>query len=57
MAEGKNNSTIDEIDALRDALSDGAFGTESVADENDSVADEALVEDLFQCLDLRVLPR
>ena len=47
MAEGKNNSTIDEIDALRDALSDGAFGTESVADENDSVADEALVEDFI----------
>ena len=44
MAEEKTISTNDEIEALRDALSDGAFGTEGAADENDAVADETLVE-------------
>ena len=38
MAEEKNIST-NEIETLRDALSDGAFGTEGTADENDAVAD------------------
>lgn len=47
MAEEKTISTNDEIEALREALSDGAFGTEGVADENDAVADEALVEDFI----------
>lgn len=47
MAEEKTISTNDEIEALRDALSDGAFGIEGVADENDAVADEALVEDFI----------
>lgn len=46
MAEEKNIST-NEIETLRDALSDGAFGTEGAADENDAVADEALVEDFI----------
>lgn len=46
MAEEKNIST-NEIETLRDALSDGAFGTEGAVDENDAVADEALVEDFI----------
>lgn len=46
MAEEKNIST-NEIETLRDALSDGAFGTEGAADENDAVADESLVEDFI----------
>lgn len=47
MAEEMTKSTKDEIEALRDALSDGAFGTEGMADENDAVADESLVEDFI----------
>lgn len=47
MAEEKIISKKDEIDALRDALSDGAFGMEGEADENDAVADEALVKDFI----------
>ena len=44
--ENKVTST-EEIDALRDALSDGAFGVEGVSEENDAVADESLVEDFI----------
>ncbi len=44
MAEEKTIPTEDEIGALRDALTDGAFGTESVTDENDAAADDSLVE-------------
>ena len=47
MADENTISTKDEIEALRDALSDGAFGTEGMADENDAVADESLVEDFI----------
>ena len=47
MAEEMNKSTKDKIEALRDALSDGAFGTEGMADENDAVADESLVEEFI----------
>ena len=47
MAEEMTKSTKDEIEALRDALSDGAFGTEGMAEENDAVADESLVNDFI----------
>ena len=46
MGEEKNIST-NEIETLRDALTDGSFGTEGVVDENDAVADEALVKDFI----------
>lgn len=47
MAEEMAKSTKDEIEALRDALSDGAFGTEDTSDENDAVADDSVVEDFI----------
>lgn len=47
MAEEKKVTHADEIEALRDALSDGAFGTEGVSDENDAVADDSVVENFI----------
>ena len=33
-----------EVDALRNALTDGSFGTEGTHDEADAVADHSVVE-------------
>lgn len=48
MEEEKRSSTPEEeIEALRNALSEGAFGTEGAAVEEDTAADDAVVENFI----------